>query len=287
MDRGKLLCFTVAVGSALVGCGGSGGTGGGGTPVNLDQVAFVRTVDGQTDIFLRGLAGESSTNLTNHPSLQYQPSFSPDGKKIAFESNRDASWQIWSMNTTGTAQTVLTSEGTNYAPAWSPDGTKITFISNRSGNWEVYVMNADGTNQTRLTNTAADEDFPSFSPDGQKIIYISGNDIWTMNANGTGQALLREITPGFAASPGYNPAGTKVVYMRFNGSDREIFTMNADGTNVSLLATNGRAPVWGRNGRIVYHSTNGTNQILVTDTNGANPQTLATYPTEVADPAMP
>ena len=97
------------------------------------------------------------------------PSFSPDGSKIAFFSDRDGDYEIYVMNADGSNQTRLTNNPAVDAKAsFSPDGSKIAFNSSRDGsarpsrsspenpsgvtNFEIYVMDADGSNQTRLTN---------------------------------------------------------------------------------------------------------------------------------------
>jgi Tol biopolymer transport system component/subtilisin family serine protease len=83
-----------------------------------------------------------------------RPRYSPDGSKIVFQSSRDGQYEIYVMNSNGSAQTRLTNNPAwDEAPAWSPDGTKILFTSARDDphNPALYVMNADGSSQTRLT----------------------------------------------------------------------------------------------------------------------------------------
>ena len=80
------------------------------------------------------------------------PAWSPDGRKIAFASERDGNSEIDLMNADGSGQWNLTRNlAYDGDPAWSPGGQKITFVSNRDGRYEVYVMNADGSGQRRLT----------------------------------------------------------------------------------------------------------------------------------------
>jgi TolB protein len=103
--------------------------------------------------------GSNQTRLTNNPAEDFQPSFSPDGNRIAFVSDRDGDREIYVMNADGLNQTRLTdSLSFNFEPSFSPDGSKIAFESNR----EIYVMNADGSNPINLTNNPAFDQSPSW-----------------------------------------------------------------------------------------------------------------------------
>ena len=80
-------------------------------------------------------------NLTNNAAVDQVPSWSPDGTKIAFSSERDGNHEIYVMNTNGSNPTNLTNNAAvDQMPSWSPDGTKIVFTSDRDGNYEIYVM---------------------------------------------------------------------------------------------------------------------------------------------------
>jgi len=100
------------------------------------------------------------------------------GLKIVFASSRDGFMQIYVMNSDGSGEARLTSDGSNNdSPRWSPNGAKILFQSDRdnpgSGLRDIYVMNADGSAQTRLTTDANDDCAAVWSPDGTKIVFQS------------------------------------------------------------------------------------------------------------------
>tara|TARA_B100000686_G_scaffold62935_1_gene67541 strand:- start:827 stop:1174 length:348 start_codon:yes stop_codon:yes gene_type:complete len=107
--------------------------------------------------------GSNKLQLTSNNSNNWDPTWSPDGKKIAFTSTRDGNWEIYIMNPDGSDQVNLTmSNSTNEGnPAWSPDSKKILFSSFRNDNWDIFIMNADGSSQSNVTNHPANDREPS------------------------------------------------------------------------------------------------------------------------------
>ena len=100
------------------------------------------------------------------------PDWSPDGSKIAFNSDLNGDYDIYIMNQNGSNLINLTNIEnplfTNWAPDggpdWSPDGSKIVFESNRDGDWDIYIMNQDSSEVINLTNNNANDGYPAFSP---------------------------------------------------------------------------------------------------------------------------
>ncbi len=94
------------------------------------------------------------------------PASTIENGKIAFVTERDGNYEIYSMNPDGSSQINLSNYWSmELDPVWSPDGSRIMFTSQRDGNLEIYVMNADGSDQTRLTNTEANESELDWSQD--------------------------------------------------------------------------------------------------------------------------
>ena len=117
--------------------------------------------------------------------------------KIAFQSDRGGSYEIYTMNADGTKIHNLTSDPAKDAdPTFSPDGNKIAFRRNRHHNSDIYTVNPKGTWLIQLTTDPAEDDEPAFSPDGKKVAFDSdrsGNsDIYKMNVKGT--SLIRLTT---------------------------------------------------------------------------------------------
>ena len=153
--------------------------------------------DGMTDVCVMDIEGNQFKNLTQVPERDEVGSWSPNGSKIVFFSNRDGNGEIYVMDSNGKNQVNLTNNpALDAAPTWSPDGTKIAFHSNREGNQDdIYVMNPDGVNVVNLTRHPWEDQAPAWSPDGRWIAYHAFRvgkrpDIYVMDANGDNQKQL-------------------------------------------------------------------------------------------------
>ena len=222
--------------------------------------------------------------LTNNNALDEAPTWSPDGSRIAFDSNRDGKTEIYVMNTDGSNVKRLTNNlSDNYGPKWSPDGRKILFESDRDGNKEVYVMDADGGNQTRLTMDTAFDSPTSWSPDGSQIAFASNRDnasfynfdIYVMKADGSN---VRRIVadPEYDAEPRWSPDGKKIVFVTGRNGNFDVYEANADGTGQRNLTPdydkNDGAAVWSPDGNNIAFVRNiqGKEQIFVMSADGTN-----------------
>ncbi len=138
--------------------------------------------------------------LTDGRYSDGDPTWSPNGRQIAFSSDRDGNREIYVMDPDGTTVRRLTDHPAwDGHPYWSPDGSRILFESNRGPGetFEVLTMLANGRRLRRLTDNAVDDKHPSWSPDGASVIFESHRDgrmgLFLRRADGTGE---RNLTPG-------------------------------------------------------------------------------------------
>ena len=157
-----------------------------GTWMNLDVSPDGRTLvfDLMGDIYVMPVEGSGSTparRLLGGPAFEMQPRFSPDGRRIAFASDRGGLWNIWTMDVNGGDLKQISREQRWFinSPTWSPDGRYLFarrhFVSTRSlGAGEVWMYHASGSDGLQVTEKVSfqkDQGEPAVSPDGRYLYY--------------------------------------------------------------------------------------------------------------------
>lgn len=204
-----------------------------------DQMAYM-AMDGfhletgpNWDIMLKDVSRSLDVAITNDPSDDRYPAWSPDGKQIAFHSRREGYYSIYMMDADGSNLRKLEaynphergwtdSWGVAMA-AWSPDGQSIAYHAdfNNNGPWDLFIVGLDGELRRRLTRTSCDEVLLSWSPDGKQVTYASDitgsmeiyvldlEDVTAQPRLVSGQGQIRRTVP----SPGgINPPSQSSFY---------------------------------------------------------------------------
>lgn len=219
------------------------------------SLVFQRELDSNTEIYRMRLTNEpdGAIRITRNVAVDDNPSWSPDGKAIAFWSNREGQAQIFLMDPEGGEVRNLTRDASsNLDPEWSHDGSRITFTSDRGGGRAVYEMNADGSSPRKITEGPKD-DSPHRSPDGRQICFSRDKAIWIVPAAG---GAARKLVEGETCS--WSSDGTHVFFDRDQETVREIFSIPAAGGQALCLTNNGGSnggPAAGAGGSwIVFNS---------------------------------
>jgi tol-pal system beta propeller repeat protein TolB len=203
--------------------------------------------------------GTGLTQVTDNPDQALSPSWSPDGRRIAFHSEGE---NIYVVNADGTGLTQITNTPHDeYSPTWSPDGKRIAFSANpaSAGSFEIIIVNADGTGLVNASHDPGDDQAPAWSPDGSRIAFSSRRNgsygIYTMNVDGTDVRQLMS-SPFVADDPDWSPNGSRLTFTSVQADwhqDRtEIFSIKADGTDLRNLTNSERyesASAWSPDGR--------------------------------------
>jgi Tol biopolymer transport system component len=270
-----------------------------------NSIAFFSDRGGNPDIYIMKPDGSQVEQLTRDPfaSLYFtkssgdrNPSWSPDGSQIAFDSGRDnqmltyVNHDIYVMAVDGSNVKRLTNDGADEgSPRWSPNGdliayTKMEYFSDQAlienPAWDIYVMNTDGTQQIQLMKDPSNELEPSWSPDGAKIAFISDRngpdfDIYVMNADGSNVTQLTDDSAN-EFGPVWSPDGTQIVFNSDRNGNVQLFMISVDGSNLVQLtkdASNSAYADWSPDGKhLVFESDRDTGNanIYVMNADGTN-----------------
>ncbi len=242
------------------------------SPVAPSTLAFTReTPTRPQEVYLGDVVTGRLQRVTRHRAFTFLPSWSPDGRRIVYQTDRDfpparnrddppPPWEIYTIDPDGSNPRRLTRDRLySTDPEYSPDGRQIVFSEARMRRGRLQnrlaIMDADGRNKRALTGFGRSREVnPEFMPDGSRIVFEilreTGNrsDLATIAADGRDRRPLL-ATPAYETNPVPSPDGTRIVFTSDRdrrGRERlgrgfEVYTMAADGTDVRRI-TNNRSP---------------------------------------------
>jgi TolB protein len=240
--------------------------------------------------------GQNIRNAMNSGEPIISPSWSPDGKKVAYVSFEDRKPVIYVHElATGRRIALSNQKGNNSAPAWAPDGKKLAISLSKDGNTQIYSINADGTGLQRLTRGSTIDTEPQYSADGRYLYFTSdrgGNpQIYRMNAEGEQAEGSKRITykQGFVTSPRISPDGKYLTYIANIGGAFRLYILNlATGDSQALTdGTSDESPSFAANGRYVLYSTKvgGKRVLAAVSVDGNSKQVLSIPGSDVRQPS--
>ena len=188
-------------------------------------------------------AGGTATPITDIAMDARQPSWSPDGTRIAVQAYRNSTWQIWTVKADGTDLRPVTSGPyDDREPAWSPDGRQIAFSSDRGGSYDVWLLTLATGGVSQVTTASSNEFQPSWRGGSAEIAYVSDRrerpGVYASTVSGGAERLVA-ASSGNVAGPAFAPDGASVAFSVVAGSRSRLMVGPSTGAGQPPEAASG------------------------------------------------
>ncbi len=247
--------------------------------------AFASDREGNGDIFIME-ANKQLRNLTQNPSADWNPIWSPDGKMVAFTSHRSGNSDIWRVSADGrTPPRNLTHHPAwDYSPTWSPSGQTLAFVSERDGDAEIFVQNIIGNTALQLTFNDTVDHLPTWSPDGKYIAFSAVRDglerIHRIRFDGTDEQIITPQIQG--TSPAWSLDSNRLAFIGWKNEEQIAIYILGTGENnlTQLYQSNGwiGSLHWSADGQWLTFTSwqSGNHEVYALPSTGCLPRRLTT-----------
>jgi Tol biopolymer transport system component len=192
-------------------------------------IAFHRATAGPNEasephVYLVSADGTDLRRLTDRDAAEINPSWSPDGRWIAFAVEAGGRFDLYRAAADGSriSPLVETDGAHEDFPAWSPDGEALAFARSEpdveTGSGDLWIANADGSGERLLLGGRNDDSAPSWSPDGRRIAFLRNGHVAVMNADGTDIRALTDPGEARESRPMWSSDGSRLIFARDPGS---------------------------------------------------------------------
>ena len=222
------------------------------------KIVYTSKESGNPDIWMINADGSGKRQLTTDRGRDFHPCWSPDGRMIAFASDREQGGdRLFVMSADGSNQRRVTSNfysnsAFQRSSPWSSDSRRLVYtgeIDSRYGVTHLFVVNADGTAQRQVTSVSlSSAHSPCWSPDGTSIAFVGKVDyrenLFVINADGSGQRRVTTVSSSDIGCPDWSPDGKRIVFKENDA----IMTASADGSSMQRVSEAGARrneyPLW-------------------------------------------
>ena len=244
----------------------------------LTRLAFVGTATGEREIYACDYDGHNVRPLTNDKSIALLPRWSPDGKKIVYNSykKKNSGPMLYLRDlVTGNLRRLSGRSGLNIGACWAPDGKELALTMSHEGNPDIFTIDLQGKILKQLVKHWGIDVSPAFSPDATRLAFVS-------NRSGSPQIYLMEISSGrvdrltyegkYNTSPAWSSLN-RIVFVGKTDGNFDVFTLEPDGGRTKRLTANtgnNEDPCWSPDGRYIAFSSDRTGQyhIYIMNANG-------------------
>ena len=219
------------------------------------RFAYMEFVGGHGQLFLQDGATGQRRALTNGATLDFTPTFAPDGKTLAFSRAIEEGTDVYTINVRDNCCLQRLTVGRfsdNLSPTYSPDGGRIAFVSTRPGLPQIYVMEADGTGQELFApfdyGVTGSSNAPDWSPDGRSVAFhrdVGGTlQVFVMDAR---TRTVRQLTSlGRNEDPTWAPDSRHLAFVSDRAGYRQLWVIDVETGRIRplLQESGGRLPAW-------------------------------------------